>query len=177
MIMLTTPRLILRRFEAGDLGKLQALLGDPTVMWDRIQGPMRPEEVPPILARLEVSYAARGYGFFAVEHVDDRRFLGFAGILDQDIDGQIEPEIGYRLHAEEWGQGFATEAARACLDLGRERFGLGRLISIIRPDNTRSQRVAEKNGFTIEKRVFWPRASAEVDVWVAPSARAHLKNR
>ncbi|MFO0722448.1 MAG: GNAT family N-acetyltransferase [Myxococcota bacterium] len=168
MFVLSTPRLTLRRFVGSDAPALAALLMDPVVMWDRKKGPFTEDEVLGFIGRMEVSYDTRGYGFFAVEHAEDHRFLGFTGILDQHIDGRTEPEIGYRLLAREWGSGFATEAAQASLRLGREKFGLDRLISIIRPDNTRSQRVAQKNGFTREKTVFWDRADMDVDVWVSP---------
>jgi RimJ/RimL family protein N-acetyltransferase len=71
----------------------------------------------------------------------------------QDVDGTNEIEIGYHVRRDLWGQGLATEAARACRDYGFARLPVERLISLIRPENLSSRRVAEKNGMTIWKEV------------------------
>jgi RimJ/RimL family protein N-acetyltransferase len=60
-------------------------------------------------------------------------------------------EIGYRLDPAYWNRGLATEAARAVRDHALNDLKLGRLISLIHPDNTPSRRVAEKNGMSAEK--------------------------
>jgi len=54
-----------------------------------------------------------------------------------------------------WGQGFGAEAARVCMDYAFERLGHRRIISMIRPENTPSRRMAERNGLRVEKEVFW----------------------
>jgi len=70
------------------------------------------------------------------------------------VDGANEVEIGYHVHRDQWGQGLATEAARACRDFGFSHLSVERLISLIRPENQASRRVAEKNGMTIWKEVI-----------------------
>ena len=77
--------------------------------------------------------------------------MGDCGISDQDVDGMIEPEIGWHVRRSLWRQGFATEAAVAHRDRATGELGMERLISLIRPENTASRRVAEKLGMTVEK--------------------------
>jgi RimJ/RimL family protein N-acetyltransferase len=63
-------------------------------------------------------------------------------------------EVGYHLRRDHWGQGFATEAARACMDYAFRKLGAERVVSLIRAENTPSRRVAERNGMGIEKEVM-----------------------
>jgi RimJ/RimL family protein N-acetyltransferase len=70
------------------------------------------------------------------------------------VDSTDEIEIGYHERRDLWGQGLATEAARACCDYGFAYLPVDHLISLIRPENLPSRRVAEKNGMTIWKEVI-----------------------
>jgi len=81
--------------------------------------------------------------------------IGYCGFFHQQVDDQPEIEIGYRLHPDHWSKGFATEAAQAVRDHGFGPFKLDRAISLIHPDNTRSRRVAEKNGMTLERETVF----------------------
>src|SRR5207253_52013 len=63
-------------------------------------------------------------------------------------------EIGYHLRRDMWGQGLATEAARACRDYGFEHLNAEFLTSLIRPENLASRRVAERNGMKVWKQVM-----------------------
>lgn len=80
--------------------------------------------------------------------------VGDCGLTVQDVDGQSEIEIGYHVRRDLWGQGLATETARACRDYGFERLPIEQLISLIRPENLPSRRVPEKNGMTVSKEVM-----------------------
>jgi hypothetical protein len=73
--------------------------------------------------------------------------------------------LGWRLARPVWGRGLATEAALACESLARDHLRLNELISIIHPDNRRSQRVAEKLGMAVEGQVEDPVATRPVDIW------------
>ena len=75
--------------------------------------------------------------------------VGECGICVQEVAGEKEFEISYRLRRDCWGIGLATEAARACRDYGFKQAGLRRLISIIESENVASIRVAEKMGVDI----------------------------
>ncbi len=83
------------------------------------------------------------------------QLIGDCGIICQLVDGGYLYEIGYHLRRDLWGQGLATEAAIACRDWGFAHLKTERLISLIRPENLRSRRVAERNGMTVWKEVNW----------------------
>jgi RimJ/RimL family protein N-acetyltransferase len=85
----------------------------------------------------------------------DRKFAGDCGLVHQQVDGATEVEVGYALARNYQGQGLATEAARACLDYAFSDLGLQRVISLIRPENLPSRRVAERNGMSVEKETIF----------------------
>jgi RimJ/RimL family protein N-acetyltransferase len=71
------------------------------------------------------------------------------------VDETDEIEIGYHVRRDLWGRGYASEAARACREHGFSRLGAERLVSLIRPENLPSRRVAEKTGLSLWKEVTW----------------------
>jgi RimJ/RimL family protein N-acetyltransferase len=79
----------------------------------------------------------------------DNKFAGYCGLVRREVDNSREIEVGYALarHA----QGIATEAARACMNYAFTTLGEDRIISLIRPENLPSRRVAERNGMAVEK--------------------------
>jgi len=97
-------------------------------------------------------YSRDGLGQWAVVRKSDGICVGECGICVQEVDGEREFEISYRMRRDCWGIGLATEAARACHDYGFQEVGLRRLISIIESENIASIRVAEKMRMTLEKR-------------------------
>jgi len=151
-IICETSRLILRKFNESDVEPLLSILGDPEVMRFSIKGPATREDIqtkylPSCLKR----YSRDGLGQWAVVRKSDGICIGECGICAQEIDGQREFEISYRMRRDCWGLGLATEAARACRDYGFKQAGLHRLISIIESENAASIRVAEKMGMTLAK--------------------------
>ena len=72
-------------------------------------------------------------------------------MLNQEIDGNIEIEIGYRLLDKYWGNGYGVEAARGCIRYAKEKTNSKSVISLIRPRNTPSIKVAKQCGFSYEK--------------------------
>jgi len=81
--------------------------------------------------------------------------IGDCGITGQQVEGEHFYEIGYHLRRDFWGQGLATEAAIACRNWGFAHLKTERLISLIRPENLASRRVAERMGMTVWKEVNW----------------------
>lgn len=153
MLILTTPRLRLRRLTPEDKPSLYALLGNPeTMRW--YPRPWTPAEIDLWLERQFAMYP-NGSGKFAVTLPASGEFLGDCGPTWFDVDGIHEIEIGYRLLPQHWGCGYATEAASAVLDYVRETLHKPDPISLIRPGNLRSRQVAQKNGARLEKTVFW----------------------
>jgi RimJ/RimL family protein N-acetyltransferase len=148
--ILTTWRLRLERIGLRHQPALFDLLTDPVV---HRHFPKTPDlsEAQAIYEKIQQCYATDGHCFWAVMRRSDAIFLGICGLLTQWIDGQAETEVGYRFSHHYWNRGYGTEAAQGCIDYARERLGLFSIISLIRPTNRPSIRVAEKNGLRFEK--------------------------
>jgi ribosomal-protein-alanine N-acetyltransferase len=156
MIIAETERLILRHFHIVDGEAMDRVFGDPSVMYFG-NGVQTSEWVRKWLRGcLEDYYQKWGFGLWAVVEKENRETLGFCGLSRfDDVGGQPETEIGYRLARAHWGNGFATEAARAVRDYGFGTLGMTRLISIVDARNIASIRVAEKVGMRFEKDVIF----------------------
>jgi [ribosomal protein S5]-alanine N-acetyltransferase len=152
-IVCETSRLILRQFNESDVESLLSFLGDPEVMRFSVKGPATREDIQTkYLPSCFMRYSRDGFGQWAVVLKSDGICIGECGICVQEVDGEREFEISYRIRRDGWGFGMATEAARACRDYGFKQAGLHRLISIIESENVASIRVAEKMGMKLEKR-------------------------
>jgi ribosomal-protein-alanine N-acetyltransferase len=152
MLVLETRRLSLREFEPEDLDALAAILSDPETM-RYYPAPFAREAVADYIQRNRTRYANDGYGLWAMILKSTCELIGDCGLVRQSVDGVDEIEIGYHVRRDLWGQGYASEGARACRGFGFANLAIERLISLIRPENLASRRVAEKNGMTICKEV------------------------
>lgn len=160
--ILETPRLRLRELTPGDLDFVATMLADPEVMRYYPKTYSR-AEAREWLDRQIARYRAHGHGLWLVEDPATGQSIGQVGLLLQQVEGQIEPEIGYLIHAPFWRRGYATEAA---LGVRRHAWGVlarRRLISLIRPENLPSQGVARKLGMRPEREVAW--AGLRHTVW------------
>ncbi len=79
--------------------------------------------------------------------------IGDCGLVIQEIDGGPELEVGYHLRRDQWGHGYATEAAHGCMQYAFRTLGAAKVISLIQPENLPSRRVAERNGMQVERQV------------------------
>jgi RimJ/RimL family protein N-acetyltransferase len=148
--VLETSRLILREFVPGDADALARAISDPETM-RFYPSPFERAEVEEWIARNIRRYRANGYGLWAVDLKATGEMIGDCGITLQEVDGEHLPEIGYHQRRDMWGQGLATEAALACRDYAFRALEADLLISLIRPENAASCRVAERNGMTVGK--------------------------
>ncbi|NNE44048.1 MAG: GNAT family N-acetyltransferase [Gemmatimonadetes bacterium] len=142
--MIETARLRLRPLEAGDLGFLTGLMGDPRVMqhFGRV---FTAEDSRAWLDRQRARYDTVGYGYWLATERDTGRPVGQAGVLSTPVaDRPPEPALGYILARDVWGRGYATEAAEACCDWAFRTLRPARVITLIRPENVPSVRVAER---------------------------------
>jgi len=100
--------------------------------------------------RIESHFRRHGFGLYAAELRKDGSFIGFIGLNMTTFDAPFTPcfEVGWRLAADSWGQGLATEGAREILSYGFEVIGLREIVSFTVPANVRSRRVMEKLGMT-----------------------------
>ena len=81
---------------------------------------------------------------WAVERLSDGHFIGDAGLTMQTIEGALRHEIGYHIHRDARGFGYATEAARACLEFAFEHVGAGFVCSVVHLENAASAKAAER---------------------------------
>jgi len=154
MQILETTRVVLREFRRDDADALARVISDPETM-RFYPAPYDRKGVEDWIARNLQRYAKDGHGLWAMTLKGSGELIGDCGLTVQNVDGADEVEIGYHVRRDLWGKGFATEAARACRDFGFARLPVERLISLIRPENLPSRRVAEKNGMTAWKEVMW----------------------
>jgi RimJ/RimL family protein N-acetyltransferase len=124
----------------------------------------RPES-DALVASVEVHFEKHGFGLWAVEIVGVAPFAGFIGLSKPRFDAPFQPcvEIGWRLAAEHWGRGYATEGARAALAFGFETLGLEEIVSFTVPGNTRSRHVMEAIGMTRDPRDDFDHPSLAAD--------------
>ncbi len=155
MIDLRTRRLRLRPFTAGDAPAHLELYGDPEVTRQLPGGPFVGEQIEQrsrrAVDRFTRHWAEKGFGVFAVEELASGRFLGQCGL--NTIDELDEVEILYALERAAWGQGLATEAARAAIAFGFEDARLPRIIAVTRPEHAASRGVMENLGMRYERDV------------------------
>jgi len=146
-LLLETPRLLLRPWRDTDLEPFAALCADPQVM-EYFPACLNREESAALIERCRAHFAAHGFGPWALERKDCGAFIGFTGLGHIDFEVPFSPtiEIGWRLAREHWGQGFASEAARAALRCGFERLGLEEVVSFTTLNNQRSQAVMQAIG-------------------------------
>ena len=154
MHILETERLLLREFVPEDVDALALVLSDPEAM----------RYYPAVLNRAGVAawiernrrrYADAGHGLWAMVLKSSGEVIGDCGLTRQCVDGTEEVEIGYHVRRDLWGHGYAPEAACASQGYGFRQLGAARLISLIRPENLASRRVAEKTGLSLWKQVVW----------------------
>jgi RimJ/RimL family protein N-acetyltransferase len=146
-VVLQTARLALRRWQPGDRQGFAALNADPRVMAHFMATLSRPES-DAVADMIERELAERPFGLWAVEIPGVTPFAGFVGLHVPGFQAHFTPcvEIGWRLAAEHWGQGYATEAARAALAYAWGPLGLAEVVSFTNVRHARSRAVMERIG-------------------------------
>jgi RimJ/RimL family protein N-acetyltransferase len=153
-IFLETPRLILRQWKESDHEPYIELNADKEVM-EFFPSVLSPDESLRQIERIATAIDKNGYGFFAVERKDNHQFIGFTGLSHPGFEAEFTPcvEIGWRLSKANWGQDFATEAAKGCLAFGFDQLKLDEIFSFTSVHNKRSEQVMRKIG--MEKMSFF----------------------
>ncbi|GAA1585630.1 MULTISPECIES: GNAT family N-acetyltransferase [Kribbella] len=147
MTELTTDRLLLRNWRDSDRDPYAALNADPAVM-EHFPAPQTREQSDDLIDRNRPLIDERGWGLWAVEVRETGEFIGFTGLSVPRFDAHFMPavEIGWRLAQGAWGNGYASEAARAALAYGFGPGGLDEVVSFTATTNVPSQRVMQRIG-------------------------------
>ena len=142
-----TARLLLRPWREADLEPFAALNADREVM-RHFAAPIEREQSDAFARRQAAAIEERGWALWAVEVVGGASFAGFVGLAEPRFDAHFTPavEIGWRLARANWGNGYATEAARESLRYGFEVLDLDEIVSFTTSANDRSRRVMERIG-------------------------------
>ena len=149
MIALETQRLILREWRQSDRQPFSQINADPRVM-EFLPALLSPQESDRYVDQIQGQIHNRGFGLSAAELRQDHSFIGFIGLAVPSFQANFTPcvEVGWRLSADHWGRGLATEGAREIIRYAFEVLNLDALVSFTVPANMRSRRVMEKLGMT-----------------------------
>jgi RimJ/RimL family protein N-acetyltransferase len=182
-LSLYTDRLCLRAPTPYDAEALYDLFADEEIMGGLNREPVSAvEHVRAMIEEVRGGWRTDGLGPFILQtRGTDRRVVGQAGLMIFDTRGwtpstwaqagsHAQPELGWALIRAHWGHGYATEAAAAIRDWARESRSISELVSLISPDNVRSQRVAERLGATPTETVTPLHTRRKTVVWRHPPA-------
>jgi len=145
IIQLKTDRLILRQWLDSDLTLFADMNADPIVM--KYYPDVLNRQISDSMAnRLKQLISEKSWGFWAVELIKEKKFIGFVGLHEPDYNLPVTPcvEIGWRLDQNYWGKGYATEAANACLKFAFEELYLTEVYSFTSIQNRKSRQVMER---------------------------------
>ena len=150
-----TDRLVAERLQTKDFSELHRLHQNPQVMaWLSADGTLRSQEQTwQSLHNAIAHWEQYGYGGWAFRNQADGRFVGYCGLKKVVMNGNNETELLYAVLSDFWGQGLATEMAKAVLMVAFEQLDLTEVVSYTLPNNWASQRVIEKVGFKYERHI------------------------
>lgn len=168
--ILRTSRLLLRELALEDAGFILELVNEPG--WLRFigdRGVRTIEDARDYLLKGPLAlYARLGFGLFGVRTLARPELIGICGLLKRDSLDDVD--LGFAMLARFAGQGYAGEAAAACVQQGFAQFGLRRIVAIVNPDNQASIRVLERIGMHPESRVRMPGEDHDVQLFAIRAA-------
>lgn len=174
VIILETDRLLLRELTFDDLDALSAMYADPRVRRYFPEGTIDRDATREEIAwMVEVDYARYGYGLWATVDRASGATIGRCGLLPFKVvparvpgrlgldhpdaepmpADRVEVELAYLIARDRWGEGLATEAARAIVDHGFETLAVDRLICLVDPGNDASEAVATRCGMELDGEI------------------------
>ncbi|NJC72153.1 GNAT family N-acetyltransferase [Planosporangium thailandense] len=168
MTTVQTARLVLRRWRSDDVAVMAEINADPEVMrWIGDGAVSDHDRTAAGITACEREWDEHGFGLFAVEVRRTGELAGFTGLAVPTFLPEIMPavEIGWRLGRRHWGQGYATEAARAALRFAFLERGLDRIVSVHQVGNVASERVMRKLGMSLDRETVQPSCGRAVRVY------------
>ena len=149
MIYFESERLLFRDWKEEDLLVFREMNKDPLVM-KYFPKVLEEDETDSFYQRIKEEFKTSGYGLYAVEVKETRKFIGYIGFHKATFPSTFTPciEIGWRLTSTAWGKGYATEGAKACLLYGFSKLNLSEVFSFTAKINLPSENVMKKIGMT-----------------------------
>jgi RimJ/RimL family protein N-acetyltransferase len=160
-----TERLLMRRWQDSDRDPFAALNADPkTLVY--FPSTLTRAQSDDLVDVIESRFDTQGFGLWALEVTATGEFIGFTGLnpMPEDVPGAGGMEVGWRLAQSAWHHGYATEAARAALDVAWNGAGLDEIWSMTAVLNTPSQAVMRRIGLTEVARWDHPRIAEDSPV-------------
>ncbi|MEZ4953946.1 MAG: GNAT family N-acetyltransferase [Saprospiraceae bacterium] len=147
MYTIQTERLGLRNWKPSDFDLFAEMTADKEVM-EFFPKTLSKDESYAIAKRFMDHFDEYGFCYFAVETLADQQFIGFIGLMHQTYESYFTPcvDIGWRLRKSAWGNGYATEGAKACLEFANHQINLPEVYAVAPKLNIKSQKVMQKIG-------------------------------
>lgn len=178
MVSLETRRLVLRSWREEDIEPFIAMGQDKNVM-ACFPGLLSRQQTLALVKRIQQHFSCYGYGLWAVERKDTKKFIGFAGLSHPSFDASFTPalEIGWRLASDQWGQGFAPELSQAILRFAFDELHLDEVVSFTARINIKSRRVMEKIGMSYDSSDDFDHPKVEEGHPLRPHVLYRLRNK
>ncbi|WP_201591722.1 GNAT family N-acetyltransferase [Psychrobacter fozii] len=154
--MIETERLYLRQWRASDFAIFAEMNADLEVM-KYFPKPLSPKVSDAIANKCSQLIKDKGWGFWAVSLKETDTFIGMVGLNEAHADMSFAPavEIAWRLHKDYWGQGYATEAARASLNFAFDTLGFDEVVAFTAVINEHSQLIMQRIGMSNTQQNFY----------------------
>ncbi len=168
-MLIETKRLLLRPWEERDLDPFASMNRDPEVM-EYFPDLLTRDESRQRIERQNQRLREDGFAFLAVEELATSTFVGWIGLGRVPFDASFAPavEIGWRLARDFWGQGYASEGARACLRYGFEVLDLPEIVAFTFEGNARSRALMARIGMRQDIEASFMHPNLASDHWLAP---------
>lgn len=142
-----SQRLGFRLWQETDIAFLAAINADPETM-EFFPAVQTYEHTQAFVELMRHNQAQKGYCYYAVDKLANSAFIGFIGLFDKVFPASFTPcvDVGWRLQRAEWGNGYATEGAKRCLEYAFQELGLHKVYAIAPVVNKKSEAVMVKAG-------------------------------
>lgn len=177
MTTLTTPRLRLEPITEAHFEDLFALNSDPAVMRYITGMPDTRESTRLMMERIESRRVEFGHSWLAFIELATGEMIGAGAVQYLGRDRNNPLELAWRLRADKWGQGFASEAAHALAAYGFDTLGADKLCAVCHPENRNSSRVMERLGMHYKGDEIWYEMNTSIYEITRAEWLEHLRSR
>ena len=135
----------LRAMAESDAGNLMKIFEDAETM-KYYSSTKNEQDTYRWIQWMKQHYQTYGISMWIAEDKQNGEFLGQCGMVLQKVNGKVDPELGYLFLRSCWGKGYASEAAKACIDYGLNTLKFQKIISLIYQHNYRYNKLAKRIG-------------------------------